>query len=156
MRVVDPNGEQAGVLPISEAVERARSMGLDLVEVAPKARPPVCRIMDYGRFRYQQDKKEKHSRKQQHQIEIKQVKIRPNIDDHDLDTKLGRARKFLSKGHHVKLTIMFRKREMRRPENGYQLLERASQALAPVATVAQAPPSALEGRDLSMVVKPSN
>jgi translation initiation factor IF-3 len=154
VRVIDPDGDQIGILPTHEAVQRARSMGMDLVEIAPQARPPVCKIMDYGRFQYLQDKKAKRAKEQQNQTEVKQVKFRPNIGDHDLETKVERARQFLSKGSHVKLTIMFRKREMRRPENGYEILQRATQALADVGEVAQPPPSALESRDLSMVLRP--
>lgn len=155
VRVVDSSGDQIGVLPVDEAIDHAKAAGMDLVEVAPRARPPVCKIMDYGRFQYEMDKKERRSKQQQSRIDVKQVKLRPAIDDHDLETKIGRARRFLRQGKHVKLTIMFRRRELRRPENGYELLERASEALSDVASITQPPPPILEGRDLSMVVKPA-
>jgi translation initiation factor IF-3 len=154
--VIDPEGNQIGVLPVEEARAKAREFGMDLVEIAPDARPPVCKILDYGKFQFEQDKRAKEAKKKQAQIEIKEVKFRPNIGDHDFDTKLKRARRFLEKGNHVKLTIMFRRREMRRPENGYDILRRAAEELGETAEVAQAPPPKLEGRDLSMVVRPAS
>jgi translation initiation factor IF-3 len=153
--VISPEGEQVGVLRVEEALQRARERNLDLVEVAPNVRPPVCKMMDYGRFKFERDQREKEARKRQSQIEVKEVKLRPNIGDHDLETKLGRARHFLDKGNHVKLTIMFRRREMRRPENGFELLARATELLSGHAEVAQPPPPELPGRDLSMVLKPA-
>lgn len=133
----------------------AREAGLDLVEIAPTARPIVCKIMDYGRFLYEQEKKAKEARKQQQQIEIKEVKLRPNIDDQDFLTKVGMAERFLKKGKHVKVTIMFRRREMRRPENGFELLRRVAEELADVAVMEREPPRELQGRDLSMMLKPA-
>jgi translation initiation factor IF-3 len=156
VRVVDADGEQIGVLPIEEAREAASSRGLDLVEIAPTARPPVCKIMDFGRFIYERDKKAKEAKRKQHTVETKEVKFRPNIGDHDFDTKVRRARKFLEAGYHVKLTIMFRMRELRRPENGYEILHRATEDLANVAGVEAPPPERLTGRDLTMVLKPSS
>lgn len=133
----------------------AADRGLDLVEIAPNARPPVCKIMDYGRFIFERDKKAKEAKRKQHTVETKEVKFRPNIGDHDFDTKVRRAEKFLKSGYHVKLTIMFRMREMRRPENGYEILRRATEELAEVAQIENPPPKALSGRDLSMVLRPS-
>jgi translation initiation factor IF-3 len=154
--VIAPEGEQIGVLPVEEAFDAARERGLDLVEIAPDARPPVCKIMDYGQFKYERDQREKRARKRQTQIEVKEVKFRPNIGDHDFQTKINKARDFLDSGNHVRLTVMFRWREMRRPENGFELLDRAREELDDLAVVASPPPDELTGRDLSMVVKPAN
>jgi translation initiation factor IF-3 len=153
VRVIGPDGDQLGVLSIEEARDKAAQLGLDLVEVAPQARPVVCKIMDHGRFLYEQEKKAKEARRNQHEIEVKEVKLRPGIDSGDFDTKLKMAERFLSKGNKVKVTVMFRRREMRRPENGYQLLARVVEQLAQVAEVEQAPPPQLEGRDLTMVLR---
>jgi translation initiation factor IF-3 len=156
VRVIDAEGEQVGVIPVEEARTLAREAGLDLVEVAPDARPPVCKILDYGKFVYNQEKKAKEAKRHQHRIEIKEVKFRPNIGDHDFETKVRRAESFLEKGCQVKLTVMFRMRELRRPENGYELLHRATEMLADAARVENPPPERLQGRDLSMVLKPAN
>jgi len=153
VRLVDDEGNQVGVVPIEEALALAREKGLDLVEVAATSRPIVCKIMDYGRFRYEQEKKAREARKQQHQVDVKEVKYRPNINIHDFNTKTRRARKFLDQGKHVKVTIMFRMREMRRPENGFALLRRVAEDLADVAKVDRMP-TQLEGRDLTMVIRP--
>ncbi len=131
----------------------ARDQGLDLVEVAANTRPIVCKIMDYGRFRFEQEKKAREAKKQQHQVDIKEVKYRPNINIHDFETKTNRARKFLAQGKHVKVTIMFRMREMRRPENGFELLRRVAEGLEDVATLDRMPDK-LEGRDLTMLLRP--
>jgi translation initiation factor IF-3 len=155
VRVVSSDGEQIGVLPVDDARRAAADQGKDLVEIAPNARPPVCKIMDYGRFIYERDKKAKEAKRKQHTVEIKEVKFRPNIGDHDFDTKARRAQTFLENGYHVKLTIMFRMRELRRPENGYDLLSRATEKLAGVAIVESPPPERLSGRDLSMVLRPA-
>jgi translation initiation factor IF-3 len=153
VRLVDDEGNQVGVVPVAEALALAREKGLDLVEVASTSRPIVCKIMDYGRFRYEQEKKAREAKKQQHSVEVKEVKYRPNINIHDFDTKTRRARKFLDQGKHVKVTIMFRMREMRRPENGFDLLRRVAEDLADVAKVDRMP-DRLEGRDLTMVIRP--
>ncbi len=153
VRLIDDDGAQLGVVSVDEALDRARSKGLDLVEVAGNTRPIVCKIMDYGRFRYEQEKKAREAKKQQHQVDVKEVKYRPNINQHDFDTKTNRARKFLEQGKHVKVTIMFRMREMRRPENGFELLQRVADALADIANVDRMP-TKLEGRDLVMVMRP--
>jgi len=112
--------------------------------------------MDYGRFIFERDKKAREAKRKQHTVEIKEVKFRPNIGDHDFETKVRRADTFLKSGYHVKLTIMFRMRELRRPENGYEILRRATRKLEPVAAVENPPPEQLSGRDLSMVLKPSS
>jgi translation initiation factor IF-3 len=156
VRVIDADGSQVGVIPTREALEFAKSQGLDLVEVAPNARPVVCKIMDHGRFVFERDKKAKEAKKHQHRVELKEVKLRPNIGDHDFSTKVGMAERFLRKGCHVKLTVMFRMREMRRPENGYEILKRAVDELSELATVESPPPEQLAGRDLSMVLKPAS
>jgi len=115
----------------------------------------VCKIMDYGRFIFERDKKAKEAKRKQHTVELKEVKFRPNIGDHDFDTKLKKAGQFLRSGYHVKLTVMFRMREMRRPENGYDILERATRKLSPIAAIENAPPDRLTGRDLTMVLRPT-
>jgi translation initiation factor IF-3 len=125
------------------------------VEVAANSRPIVCKIMDYGRFRYEQEKKAREAKKQQHQVDLKEVKYRPNINIHDFETKTKRARKFLEQGKHVKVTIMFRMREMRRPENGYEILRRVREDLQDVALMEREPSKELEGRDLTMVLRPA-
>ncbi len=153
VRLVDDEGNQVGVVPVEEALKLAKEKGLDLVEVAANSRPIVCKIMDYGRFRYEQEKKAREAKKQQHAVEVKEVKYRPNINIHDFNTKTRKARKFLEEGKHVKVTIMFRMREMRRPENGFDLLRRVAEDLADIAKVDQMP-NRLEGRDLTMVVRP--
>lgn len=153
VRLIDDDGAQLGVVSVDEALERARSKGLDLVEVAGNTRPIVCKIMDYGRFRYEQEKKAREAKKQQHLVDVKEVKYRPNINQHDFETKTNRARKFLDQGKHVKVTIMFRMREMRRPENGFELLRRVADTLADIANVDRMP-NKLEGRDLVMVLRP--
>jgi len=155
VRLIDADGEQVGVVPIDQAKALAREAGLDLVEIAADARPPVCKIMDYGRFVFESEKKAKEARRRQHRVETKEVKFRPNIGVHDFDTKVRRAEKFLVSGCHVRLTVMFRARELRRPENGYEILRRAAERLQEVAKVESAPPDRMSGRDLSMVLKPA-
>lgn len=156
MRVIDAEGNQVGVIPTREALDLAREQNLDLVEIAPNSRPPVCKLMDYGRFVFDRDKKAREARRNQQKTDTKQVKLRPNIGDHDLATKLAMAEGFLREGYQVKLTIMFRKREMRRPENGYELLSRATERLSDVARVETPPPPQLQGRDLTMVFRPTS
>ncbi|HSN54957.1 MAG TPA: translation initiation factor IF-3 [Candidatus Sulfomarinibacteraceae bacterium] len=153
VRLIGADGEQVGVVPVDEALRMAREQGLDLVEVAAASRPIVCKIMDYGRFRFEQEKKAREAKKQQHQVDIKEVKYRPNINIHDFETKTNRARKFLEQGKHVKVTIMFRMREMRRPENGFELLKRVAESLEDIAKLEKMP-DRLEGRDLTMVLRP--
>src|SRR5688572_24192818 len=130
----------------------ARERGLDLVEVAPNAMPPVCRLMDYGKFRYEQSRKERESRKHQHTIELKEVRIRPKIDDHDLETKGRQAARFLDAGDKVKLTVLFRGREMAHPDIGRGLLDQLAEQLRPHGTVEQLP--RMEGRAMIMFMNP--
>jgi len=155
VRLIDDEGNQVGVVSVDEALQRAREKGLDLVEVAATSRPIVCKIMDYGRFRYEQEKKAREAKKTQHQVDLKEVKYRPNINIHDFETKTRRAREFLEQGKHVKVTIMFRMREMRRPENGYELLRRVYESLQDAAKMEREPSKELEGRDLTMVLRPA-
>jgi translation initiation factor IF-3 len=138
---------------LDEAKDRAAQAGLDLVEVAPNARPIVVRIMDWGKHRFEAAKKAREARKKESRITVKQVKLRPNIDDHDLETKLNHARRFLDDGDKVKIVIMFRGRDLRRPENGRKLLERVTTMLDDVAIVESAP-GAIINRDMSMVIAP--
>jgi translation initiation factor IF-3 len=153
VRLVDQNGEQIGVVPVEEALARAREAGLDLVEVSPDARPIVCRIMDWGKQKYLKQKKDRKARQREHTIEIKQIKYRPAIDGHDFETKTNKVRKFLSQGHKVKITIMFRSRDIRRPENGYKVLERVAESVAEVGFT-ETKPGNIENRNLTMVLAP--
>lgn len=152
VRVIGPTGEQEGIISVPEALALAEKAGLDLVEVVPNANPPVCKIIDYGKFRYDQTKREKESKKAQHQVKVKEVKLRPNINDNDFETKLKRAHQFIAKGNKVKVTCMMRGREMAHPEIGYKLVERMIEAMADVA-VAEAPLKRM-GRVLTTVLAP--
>lgn len=152
VRVINEKGEQVGVISVREAQAMAQAAGLDLVEVVPNANPPVCKIIDYGKFRYDQTKREKESKRAQHAHRLKEVKFRPNIDTHDFEVKARRARDFLSKGHKVKVTCMFRGREQAHPEIGRQLLERLIEELADVAQVEM--PFRRMGRFLTLVLAP--
>ncbi len=150
--MIGPDGEQVGVGPLAEALRMARSQEMDLVEVAPQARPPVCRVMDYGKFKYQQDVKAKEARKRQSHIVIKEMKMRPKIDRHDYETKSRHVERFLREGSKVKATIMFRGREMAHQELGQRLLDRLAADMDAVAFVESAPNT--EGRNMSMVLAP--
>lgn len=152
VRVIGPDGQQAGVLTLREALMMAEESGLDLVEVAPGVDPPVCKILDYGKFRYDQTKREKESRKAQVQVKIKEVKLKPNIDEHDLQTKIRQARDFIEKGNKVKLTCTFRGREMIYTVNGLKLLKRFEEELGEVAHVEAE--AKLMGRIMSSVLAP--
>ncbi len=152
LRVVTESGEQLGVLTLREALARAEEMGLDLVEIAPTAKPPVAKIVDYGKFRYHQAKKEKEGKKAQVQIKVKEIKLKPNIDTHDFETKVKHARDFLVKGNKVRLTIVFRGREMLHIDLGQKVVEQFCQLLADV-SVLEAPPKLL-GRAMSTVLAP--
>ena len=153
VRLIGADGEQVGIVPIEEARRMAEDSGLDLVEVAPDARPIVVRVMDWGKHRFETNKKAREARKKEARIEVKQIKLRPNIDDHDLDTKLNHARRFIKDGDKVKVTIMFRGRDLRRPENGRKLLERVIDVMQDVSIV-EAAPGAIINRDMSMVLGP--
>ena len=152
VRVIDPDGEQLGILPIEKAMEAAEERGLDLVEVAPMARPPVCRIMDYGKFRYEEQRKAREARKKQQHVHIKEVKMRPGIEDHDYDFKLRHARRFLEEGNKVKLTMMFRGRQVAYPELGREVLLRVAQEVSDLSKVETAPQ--MEGRSMTMILAP--
>jgi translation initiation factor IF-3 len=152
VRVISPDGEQIGILPIERAMEIAEEQGLDLVEVAPLARPPVCRIMDYGKFKYEEQRKAREARKKQQHVQIKEVKMRPGIEDHDFDFKTRHARRFLEEGNKVKLTMMFRGRQMAHPEIGRQVLNKVSEMLSDVAKVEAGP--MMEARAMTMVLTP--
>ena len=152
VRLIDEEGQQVGVIPTREALEMARQRGLDLVEVAPNAMPPVCRLMDYGKYRYEQSRKERESRKNQHVVELKEVRIRPKIDDHDLETKGRQAAKFLAAGDKVKMTVLFRGREMAHPDIGKGLLDQLAEQLRGHGTIEQ--PPRMEGRTMTMLLNP--
>nr|NIV71864.1 translation initiation factor IF-3 [Calditrichia bacterium]NIW12830.1 translation initiation factor IF-3 [Candidatus Thorarchaeota archaeon]NIW78260.1 translation initiation factor IF-3 [Calditrichia bacterium] len=133
VRVIDPDGQQLGIMPIREALKAADRFYLDLVEVAPNAKPPVCRIMDFGKYQYEQSKKEKESKKKQHTITVKEIRMRPKTDDHDLETKLRQARKFFEQKNKVKFSLIFKGREMAYQETGKEMLERVIESLEDVA-----------------------
>ncbi len=152
VRLIGADGEQVGVVPVDEALEAARTRGLDLVEVAPLARPPVVKIMDYGKFRFEQAKAARAARKRQHNIQVKEVKYRPGISEHDFEFKTRHARTFLEEGNKVKLTMMFRGRQVTHPELGKEVLDRVCEALQDVGKIEMA--SKLEGRNMTMVLAP--
>ncbi len=152
MRVIDKDGNQLGVLTLIDALTRAEQAGLDLVEIAPNAVPPVCKIIDFGKYRYEQAKKEKESRKSQHQVKVKEVKLKPNTDEHDLQTKLRHAREFIAKGNKVRITCVFRGREMMHPEFGRRVVQKLCEELSDIATPES--PAKLLGRNLSVVLAP--
>lgn len=152
MRVVGADGAQLGVLEVDVALNMASEAGLDLVEVAPTARPPVVRIMDYGKFKFEQQKAQRAAKKKQHVIQLKEVKYRPGIEKHDFDTKTNHARSFIGDGNKVKVTLMFRGRQIAHPEIGMAVVERVAQALADVAKIET--PARLEGKALTMILTP--
>ena len=152
MRVIDHEGKQTGVLPIAEALALAESVGLDLVEVAAQATPPVCKIIDYGKYRYQLTKKDKEGKKAQHQVKVKEIKIKPTTDTHDIQVKVRHAREFILKGNKVRVTCTFRGRELAHPEVGRKSLKQVCDALADIATPEVDPK--LMGRNLSTVLAP--
>lgn len=140
-------------MPVEEARERARDKGLDLVEVGPNADPPVCRILDWGKLRYEKQKKEREAKKKTQTVEVKEVKYRPTIDEHDRDRKTDRARKFLEQGNKVKVTVFFRYRQLRRPQLGQEILDHVEQSLADVANTEHRT-RGLEGRQMTMILSP--
>jgi len=152
VRLIDAEGENRGVVPLAEAQEIAVAAGLDLVEVAPDARPPVCRIMDYGKYRYEQEQKAKQARRHQSTITIKEIKFRPKIDEHDYATKKGHVERFLRHRDKVKITIMFRGRELLHPERGEAILLRLADELSDIALVESRPN--LDGRNMIMMLAP--
>jgi len=153
VRLIDQDGEQVGVIALQEALNRADDAGLDLVEVVSTSVPPVCKIMNYGKFRYDQTKREKENKKAQHQVKVKEVKVKPNIDQHDLDTKMRHAREFIEKGNKVKITCTFRGREMVHTEIGEKIVREIVEGLDDV-SAAESPPKML-GRTLGVVLVPS-
>ena len=152
VRLVDEDGNQVGIVPLAQALRRARELELDLVEVAPQADPPVCRIMDYGKHRYEQEQKEKEARRRQSQISVKEIKMRPKISDNDYKTKSGHVRRFLNDGAKVRASIMFRGREMSHTELGLRLLDRLADDISELATVEASPK--VDGRNMVMVLAP--
>ena len=153
VRLVGPGGEQVGIVPIAQALSMARERDLDLVEVAAEARPPVCKLMDYGKFKYEAAQKARESRRNQSNTVIKEMKLRPKIDDHDYETKKGHVVRFLRAGDKVKITIMFRGREQSRPELGVTLLKKLSDDVVADGFVEQVPRQ--EGRNMHMVLAPT-
>lgn len=154
LRVIGSDGSQLGILQLSNALNLAIEQNLDLVKIAPQATPPVCKIMDYGKYRFEQAKREKEARKNQHVIDIKEVRLSLNIDTHDFNTKLNNALKFMNKGDKVKVSIRFRGREMGHPEQGYETMKRFALACEEIAIVEK--PAKLEGRNMLMFLAPKN
>lgn len=152
VRVVDSEGEQLGVMPLEEALRLAQEKNLDLVNVAPQARPPVCRIMDFGRYKYEQSKRDKEARKKQKTTAVKEVKMRPGIDEHDFQVKKRNALRFLENGDKVKVTIIFRGRQITHPELGKKQCQKMASELEEVATVEREP--RMEGRNMVMFLAP--
>ena len=154
VRVIDADGEQVGVIPTSQAIAMAEEDGLDLVEVSPTAKPPVCRIMDYGKYRYEQSKKQAEARKKQSVVEVKEIKLRPKTEKHDLDFKIRNIRKFLGQNNKVKVTLRFRGREIVYADTlGREVLNKVAAELEDVATIVQQP--MMEGRQMVMMVAPN-
>jgi len=148
VRVVGEDGTQLGVMPTKDAQKLADEAGLDLVKIAPTAKPPVCKIVDYGKYRYEQARREKEAKKKQKTVEVKEIRLSPNIDTNDLNTKMNAARKFLSKGDKVKVTLRFRGREMAHMANSKHILDDFAANLSDVATLEKAPK--VEGRSMTM------
>ena len=152
VRLVDEHGEMVGIVGRNEAIEMAVEAGLDLVEVAPNADPPVCKILDYGKYKYEEQKKKNEARKKQKVIEVKEIKLRPGIDQHDYDVKMRSMNKFIEEGDKVKVTMRFRGRELAHQELGMNVLMRVKDDLDEIAKVEQFP--RMEGRQMTMVVSP--
>ncbi|HEY8578693.1 MAG TPA: translation initiation factor IF-3 [Beijerinckiaceae bacterium] len=152
VQLIDQEGQNRGVTQIADAMQLAEDAGLDLVEIVPNANPPVCKILDYGKFRFLEQKKAAEARKKQKVVEIKEIKLRPGIDDHDYDVKMKAVRRFFEEGDKVKVTLRFRGREMAHQDIGYRLLERVRTETAAIAKVEAAP--SMEGRQMIMVLAP--
>ncbi len=150
--MIDPDGNQIGVVPTDKALATALEFGLDLVEVSPNANPPVCKIMDYGRFKYEQTKKQQEARKKQSTFQVKEIKVRPKTGSHDLDVKLGHIKRFLDNKDKVKVTLIFRGREITLTDLGREVLERIAEETSEFAVVEQRPK--MEGRTMVMVLAP--
>ncbi len=153
MRLVGADGEQVGIVSRDDALQRARDADLDLVEVAAQADPPVCRLLDYSKYKYEQEQKAKAARKHQQQVNVREIKLRPKIADHDYETKKGHVERFLRQQDKVKVTIMFRGREQAHPERGRMLLDRLFTDIEPLATIEQLPVQ--EGRNMTMLLAPT-
>jgi translation initiation factor IF-3 len=154
IRLIGASGEQLGIMPTDEAKKIARDEGIDLVEVAPTASPPVCRLMDYGKFKYEQAKKRKEARKNQHEVVLREVRMKPKIDDHDVEFKTRMVRKLIDGGDKVKVTITFRGREITHPQIGWGLLQRVSKAVEDVAVVERAP--SMDGKRMITILAPTS
>ncbi len=152
VRLIDETGDNVGVVPTDEAIDRAENAGLDLVEISPNADPPVCKILDFGKFKYQAQKRANEARKKQKTIDVKEIKMRPNIDQHDYDVKMRSMLKFLTEGDKVKVTLRFRGREMAHQNLGMRVLERVRDDLEEISKVEQFPK--MEGRQMTMVISP--
>ena len=152
VRLVDQDGEMVGVIGLRDAIDRAMDAGLDLVEVSPNANPPVCKVLDYGKYKYDAQKRAAEARKKQKTIDIKEIKMRPGIDDHDYDVKMRNIVKFLGEGDKVKVTLRFRGREMAHQELGMRVLDRVKDQLEELGKVEQFPK--MEGRQMTMVLAP--
>jgi translation initiation factor IF-3 len=153
VRLIDENGEQVGIIPTPDALERARESDLDLVEVAPQSKPPVCRILDYSKYKYEQEQKAKAARKHQQQVNVREIKLRPKIAQHDYETKRGHVERFLKQHDKVKVTIMFRGREQSHPERGRMILDRLLQDVSEIGVMEQEPLQ--EGRNMTMLLAPT-
>jgi translation initiation factor IF-3 len=153
VRLIDENGEQVGIVPTADALERARERDLDLVEVSAQSKPPVTRILDYSKYKYEQEQKAKAARKHQQQVNVREIKLRPKIAQHDYETKRGHVERFLKQQDKVKVTIMFRGREQSHPERGRMLLDRLLEDVSEIATMEQEPLQ--EGRNMTMLLAPS-
>lgn len=154
VRLIDPDGNQTGVVPIQQALEAAAEYGLDLVEISPNANPPVCKIMDYGKYKYELTKKRQEAKKKQIIFQVKEIKLRPKTGEHDLNVKIGHIRKFLGKKDKVKVTVIFRGREIVLSERGKELLEKVVEETAEISVVEQ--PPKFEGRAMVMVLGPKS
>ena len=152
LRVISSDGQQLGIMSAKQALEIAEQKNLDLVKIAPQSKPPVCKIMDYGKYRFEQSKREKEARKNQHIVDIKEVRLSLNIDTHDFNTKLNNALKFIKHGDKVKVSIRFRGREMGHPEIGLETMKRFAEACSEIAVIEK--PAKLEGRQMLMFLAP--
>lgn len=152
VRLIDENGIQIGIVPTRQALATAQERGLDLIEVAPTAKPPVCRIMDYGKYRYQQEKRDREARKKHKQSELRAVRLRPMIDEHDLDTKVKLVKRLLGEGDKVRVNLIFRARELPHPELGRRVLQKLADSVTDLAQIER--PPVLEGRMMTMILTP--
>jgi translation initiation factor IF-3 len=152
VRLIDPDGNQVGIVPIDAALDTAGELGLDLVEISPNANPPVCKIMDYGRYKYEQTKKKQEAKKKQASFQLKEIKVRPKTGEHDLQVKIGHIKKFIGRKDKVKVTVMFRGREITLSQLGRDVLEKIAEETDEIAVIEQLPK--FEGRTLTMVLSP--